>query len=65
MFADTLDACGLNATSGAYLDQVPAVTLSLSSAVSMFSVHRRLLGAAMGHLAHSRRPAHYLRVERR
>lgn len=51
MFADTLDACGLDATYGAYIDEVPAATLSLSNAVSMFGLHRRLRGAAMGHLA--------------
>ncbi len=51
MFADTLEACGLDAAYGAYIDQVPAVTLSVSNAVSMFGLHRRLRGAAMGHLA--------------
>jgi len=51
MFADTLEAGGLDAAYGAYVDQVPAVTLSVSNAVSMFGLHRRLRGAAMGHLA--------------
>lgn len=51
MFADTLEACGLDATYGAYIDEVPAQTLSVSNAVSMFGLHRRLRGAAMGHLA--------------
>ncbi len=51
MFADTLEACGLDASYGAYVDSVPAVTLSVSNAVSMFGLHRRLRGAAVGHLA--------------
>jgi len=51
MFADTLAACGLDATYGAYVDSVPAITLSVNNAVSMFGLHRRLRGAAVGHLA--------------
>jgi hypothetical protein len=51
MFADSLTGAGLNADYGAYVDVAPASTLAISNAVSMFGLHRRLRGAAMGHLA--------------
>jgi hypothetical protein len=51
MFADALRACGLDDEYGAYVDIVPAPTLAISNVVSMFGLHRRLRGAAMGHLA--------------
>jgi hypothetical protein len=51
MFADTMQAAGLDSTYGAYIDNVPAATLALSNLVSMLGLHRRLRGAAMGHLA--------------
>jgi hypothetical protein len=51
MFADTLRACGLDATYGTYIDEVPAVTLNVNNTMSMFGLHRRLRGAAVGHLA--------------
>lgn len=51
MFADTLKACGLDDTYGTYIDEVPAVTLNVNNTMSMFGLHRRLRGAAMGHLA--------------
>jgi Iron-containing redox enzyme len=51
LFADGMAACGLNAAYGAYLDVVPGYTLAVSNAMSLFGLHRRLRGAAMGHLA--------------
>jgi hypothetical protein len=51
IFARTMEALGLDHRHGAYLDAVPAVTLATSNLVSLFSLHRRLRGAAMGHLA--------------
>ena len=51
MFGETLVACGLDPRYGAYLDRVPAVTLAVNNAMSLFGLHRRLRGAAMGHLA--------------
>jgi hypothetical protein len=51
MFADSLRACGLDDRYGAYVDMAPAPTLAISNVVSMFGLHRRLRGAAMGHLA--------------
>jgi hypothetical protein len=51
MFRDTLVACGLQDEYGAYFEQVPAVVLAVNNAMSLFGLHRRLRGAAMGHLA--------------
>jgi hypothetical protein len=51
LFADTMAACGLDPAYGAHLDHVPAATLAISNTVSMFCLHRRLLGAAAGHFA--------------
>ena len=51
LFADGMTACGLDATYGAYVDQVPACTLALNNTMSLFGLHRRLRGAAVGHLA--------------
>jgi hypothetical protein len=51
MFADTLAECGLDPSYGAYVDSVPAVTLSVGNLASMVGLHRRLRGAAIGHLA--------------
>ena len=51
LFANTLRAAGLDPTYGAYLDLAPAVTLAVNNAMSMFGLHRRHRGAAMGHLA--------------
>ncbi|MGI8612669.1 MAG: iron-containing redox enzyme family protein [Nocardioidaceae bacterium] len=51
LFAATLRECGLDATYGSYLDVVPASTLAVSNAMSMFGLNRRLVGALMGHLA--------------
>lgn len=50
MFKAALDACGLDSTYGTYIEQVPAVTLAVNNAMSLFGLHRRLRGAAMGHL---------------
>ena len=44
-------ACGLDPAYGAYLDAVPACTLALNNTMSLFGLHRRLRGAAVGHLA--------------
>jgi Iron-containing redox enzyme len=51
MYGETLVACGLDPRYGAYLDRVPAVVLAVNNAMSLFGLHRRLRGAAMGHLA--------------
>ncbi len=51
LFAQTMDAMGLDNRYGALLDQVPALILAVNNAMSMFGLHRRLLGAIVGHLA--------------
>lgn len=51
LFAETMTAVGLDPTYGAYADEVGALSLASANAMSMFGLHRRLRGAAMGHLA--------------
>jgi hypothetical protein len=51
LYALTLDQLGLSSRPNAYLDLVPGVTLATVNLVSMFGLHRRLLGAIVGHLA--------------
>ena len=51
LFATTLRSAGLDDTYGAYLHLTPATTLAVNNAMSLFALHRRHRGAAMGHLA--------------
>ncbi len=51
LFARAVRAAGLSDAYGAYVDDVPAVTLASHNAMSMFGLNRRLLGAIVGHLA--------------
>jgi hypothetical protein len=51
LFADVLEAVGLDARYGAYVDRLPAVTLATVNLMSLFGLHRRLRGAIVGHLA--------------
>jgi hypothetical protein len=51
LFADAMDALGLDSRYGAYIDRIPAVTLATVNLMSMFGLHRRLRGAIVGHLA--------------
>jgi hypothetical protein len=51
LFAATMNALGLDSTYGAYLDQLPGVTLATVNPVSMFGLHRRWRAALVGHLA--------------
>jgi hypothetical protein len=51
LFARAMDALGLDSRYGAYVDQIPAVTLATVNLMSMFGLHRRLRGAIVGHLA--------------
>jgi hypothetical protein len=50
MFGDSLEACGLDRSYGAYVDEVPGYTLANNNAMSLLGLNRRLRGAAMGHL---------------
>jgi hypothetical protein len=51
LFARAMAAVGLDSTYGAYLDQIPGVTLATVNLMSMCGLHRRLRGAIVGHLA--------------
>jgi pyrroloquinoline quinone (PQQ) biosynthesis protein C len=51
LFARTLVEAGLDDTYGVYLHHAPAPTLAVNNAMSLFGLHRRFRGAAMGHLA--------------
>lgn len=51
MFRVTMDHLGLDSTYGAYIDDVPAITLATNNLMSYFGLHRRLRGALLGHLA--------------
>ncbi len=50
MFGDAMEATGLARDHGAYIDRVPGYTLANNNVMSLFGLHRRLRGAAMGHL---------------
>jgi Iron-containing redox enzyme len=51
LFADAMDALGLDARYGAYVEHIPGVTLATVNLMSMLGLHRRLRGALVGHLA--------------
>jgi Iron-containing redox enzyme len=51
LFADLMDAAGLDSTYLAYLDAVPADALASVNLMSLFGLHRELRGAAVGHFA--------------
>jgi hypothetical protein len=51
LFARGMEASGLDASYGAYIDEVPLEILEQNNAQSLLGLHRRLRGAAVGHLA--------------
>jgi hypothetical protein len=51
LFADTLDALGLDSSYGAFLDHIPGITLATVNLMSLCGLHRRRRGAIVGHLA--------------
>jgi hypothetical protein len=51
LFADLMAAAGLDTTYLGYLSEVPAESLAVVNLMSMFGLHRRLRGAAVGHFA--------------
>ena len=51
LFGDTMEALGLDRRYGAYLDLIPALSLSTCNLISLFGLHRRWRGALVGHLA--------------
>ena len=51
LFARGMEAAGLRAEYGAYVDEAPAEILEQNNAMTLFGLHRRWRGAALGHLA--------------
>ncbi len=51
LFADLLDAAGLDSSYLGYLNDVPAETLAVVNLMSLFGLHRRWRAAAVGHFA--------------
>jgi len=51
LFADLMDAAGLDSSYLAYLEAVPAESLAVVNLMSMFGLHRELRGAAIGDFA--------------
>lgn len=51
LFARAMRAAGLDSTYGAYIDDLPAITLASFTMMSLFGLNRRLVGAIVGHLA--------------
>jgi hypothetical protein len=51
LFARVMQALGLDARYGAYLDRIPGTTLATVNLMSLCGLHRRLRGAIAGHLA--------------
>jgi hypothetical protein len=51
LFATTMRSLDLDDAYGAYLDVIPGTTLATVNLVTMFGLHRRWRGAAVGHLA--------------
>jgi len=50
LYRTLLASWGLETAYGAYLDQVPGVTLLGTNVISLFGLHRRWRGALIGHL---------------
>src|SRR4051812_16879146 len=51
LFANTMEAMGLDSRYGAYLDVIPGCTLATVNVMSMCGLQRRLKAAIVGHLA--------------
>lgn len=50
LFAEALDGAGLDREYGAYIEATPAAVLAVNNVMSLFGLHRRLLGASVGQL---------------
>ncbi|NYD42670.1 iron-containing redox enzyme family protein [Nocardioides panaciterrulae] len=51
LFVRGMEAIGLRSEYGWYVDDVPLEVLEQNNAMALFGLHRRLRGAALGHLA--------------
>ena len=51
LYAEALDAAGLDPAYGAYIDELSSFSLASANLMSLFCLNRRLRGAALGHFA--------------
>ncbi|MEI7059000.1 iron-containing redox enzyme family protein [Nocardioides sp. CCNWLW239] len=51
LFRRGLEAAGLRTDHAGYVDEAPVEILAMNNALSLFGLHRRLRGAALGHFA--------------
>ena len=51
LYGDALEAAGLDRRYGAYIERTPGHVLAVNNVMSLLGLHRRLRGAALGHLA--------------
>lgn len=51
LFGKAMEAVGLDASYGAYVERLPGITLATVNLMSLCGLHRRLRGAIVGHLA--------------
>lgn len=51
LYREAMEGLGLDGRPGAYLDIIPGVSLATVNLASLFGLHRRWLGASVGHLA--------------
>jgi pyrroloquinoline quinone (PQQ) biosynthesis protein C len=51
LYGDALEAAGLDRGYGAYVERTPGHVLAVNNLMSLLGLHRRLRGAALGHLA--------------
>jgi hypothetical protein len=51
LFQQMMAELGLDSSYGAYVERIPAVSIAVLNALSMFGLHRRLRGALLGNLA--------------
>jgi hypothetical protein len=51
LFANSMEALGLDSRYGAHVDRIPATSLATVNLISFFGLHRRRRGALVGHLA--------------
>ena len=51
LWEEGMRACGLTPEDGPYVDDAPVEVLEQNNAMALFGLHRRLRGAAVGHLA--------------
>jgi len=51
LYAEAMTAVGLDATYGAYVEDISAVSLASANVMSLFALHRRLRACGIGHFA--------------